>query len=289
MDLRRTIEELHALYKLESELRGVFVEGATDKAFFDWYLHRKKWPHASVYSIDLVDVPNALVLSYGLPLGSSRSRVVALSLELARLFPRSGRIMCIIDRDTDDSGVLAKLSPHLYLTDGNALEVYALTPAVLKKFLLVCLGGFPRSSEDLMAQIVPVLQRLYLIRRANTSLDWGMAWIPFNGYVCLDGGEVEFRESDFVRAYLQKNDRWSSRRKFAEALDEEARKLDPDPRRSIRGHDLSELLRHILLKVRKSRVFGNSETVEGCLMATIETSDLDGQSLFESLKQIMTI
>jgi hypothetical protein len=288
MDLRRTIEELSSLYGLEPELRDVFVEGTTDKAFLDWYVRRKRWPNVFVYPIDLVEVPDSLLESYGLPLRSKRSRVIALSLELARLLPVRGCVMCIIDRDSDDHFFVADTNPYLYCTDGNALELYALTPAVLEKFLLVCLGGFPLSADNLMAQIVPVLQRLYVIRQANRSLNWGMKWVPFNTYVCVDAGEISFREQDFVRAYLQKNNCWSSREKFSQAVDAEVRKLDPDPRRSIRGHDLSDLLRRILLKLEKTRLFGNAETVGGCLMTAIEASDLDGQSLFAALKQTMT-
>jgi hypothetical protein len=287
MDLTRTIDELNTLYGLEPDLRDVFVEGTIDKAFLDWYVHRKKWPNVSVYPVDLVEIPDALLKSYGLPLRSKRSRLIALSRELVRLRPVRRRIMCIIDRDSDDQAFVADANPYLYCTDGNALELYALTPAVMEKFLLVCLGGFPLSVDNLMTQVVSILQRLYVIRQATRSLGRGMEWIPFNKYVFVDGSAITFRERDFVRAYLQKNNRWASRERFLQAIDEEARKLNPDPRRSIRGHDLSELLRRILLKLKKTRVFGNVETVEGCLMTAIEVNDLEDQSLFVALKDNM--
>lgn len=285
MDLRRTIDELTALYGLEPDLRDVFVEGTIDKAFFDWYVRRKRWPNVSVYPVDLVEIPSALVSSYGLPLGSQRSRVIALSCELAKLQPTGKRIMCIVDRDSDDQVSAIDENKYLFFTDGNALELYALAPRVLEKFLLVCLGGFSISADNLVAQVVPILQRLYAIRQVNRSLGWGMKWLPLSSYLVVSGSRITFREAEFVRAYLHKGGRWSSRDRFSQALQAEAKRLDPDPRRSTRGHDFSEVFLHVLRKLEKTRIFGNAQTIESCLMTAIEAADLEDEGLFVALKE----
>jgi hypothetical protein len=285
MDFKRTIDELTTLYDLEPDIRDIFVEGSTDKSFLDWYLRRKRLANVSVYPIDLVDVPNSLLEAFGFQPGSNRCKVVALSRALARHEGSPRRVMCIIDRDSDGASFAGNQSPYLFQTDGNSIELYAFTPAVMEKFLLVTLGGFPRSVDALMSQIMRILERVYAIRQANESLGWGMSWIPFLSYVTLDTGTLSFRESDFTRAYLQKNKRWPSRLHFTEAVADILRKMSPDPKRRMRGHDLADIVRMAVMKLQKARSFGNSDTVEGCLMTAIESGDLERQPLFIAIEQ----
>lgn len=287
MDEKRTIEELTVLYDMEPELRDIFVEGSIDKSFFDWYVRRKNWPNISIYPIDVIDIPGAILDSYKLPLGSKRSRVIALSRELTRTLGPKRHVMCIIDRDSDDENNLAGVNPFLFCTDGNSLELYALSPAVMEKFMLVGLGGFPFAAENLLAQILPILKRLYVIRQANRTLKWGMKWVSIGKYITLSGGVITFRDIDFIRVYLQKNARWEFREGYYKTLDEESLKIEPAPYRSVRGHDVAELLYCLLQRLEKKRSYGNVETIEGCLMMAIEAADIDDKPLFCSLKEVM--
>jgi len=38
MDLRRTVDEVFTAHEFYPELRTVYVEGGSDKAFIDWYV-----------------------------------------------------------------------------------------------------------------------------------------------------------------------------------------------------------------------------------------------------------
>lgn len=208
MDLKRTLEEVNALYSLEPEVRGIFVEGPGDKCFLDWYLHRKGITNVSVYQIDLIDIRDEILARYALPTGSNRSRVIALSCELASRQPEQRRVMCVVDRDYEDYCPICKSNPYLAFTDGNSLELYALRPTVVEKFLLVALGGFPLSVNSFIAQVGGILEQVFAIRLANERLQWGMTWVPFAEYVEINCGNIAFKENEFVRAYLQKNKKW---------------------------------------------------------------------------------
>ena len=70
MELKRTLEEVGALYRREPDLRDIFVEGSADKCFFDWYLHRKALTKISVYEIKHIDIPDEILLRHSLPIGS---------------------------------------------------------------------------------------------------------------------------------------------------------------------------------------------------------------------------
>lgn len=283
MELRRTLEEIHTLYKLEPELRDLYVEGHTDAHFFRWYLNSRGITAVSVYPADQLDVPEEILKKHSLQKCSSRGRLLAFSYELANS-PASQRVFCIADRDFDRCCGRAYRNACLNWTDGNSLELYALTRTVFRKFLALVLGWTAMSSEEFLSQCVAVLQRIYAIRAANEAMEWKMSWIPFGRYVIASSSIIELNETSFIKAYLQKNDRWADRDIFSEKVEEIASSFHDDHTRNIRGHDVAELLHVIVKKLKKDRKFGNAETLERCLMATVETQDLEDHGLFKALR-----
>ncbi|MBU1633336.1 hypothetical protein KJ762_02365, partial [bacterium] len=101
MELRRTLEEIHALYQVEPELRDLYVEGSSDKCFFDWYIESTGEANVTVYPIELIDIPDEILQKHSLPSGSNKARLIALSYEVASS-PAAAGVMCIADRDYDD-------------------------------------------------------------------------------------------------------------------------------------------------------------------------------------------
>ena len=170
-------------------------------------------------------------------------------------------------------------------TDGNSLELYALSPTVFQKFLLVALGVVTLSPESLLAQCVTVLERIYSMRTANEVLGWGMSWVPLSKrYVKVAGTSIDLQESALTRAYLQGNGRWADRECFVAKVNEIADSLHHDPMRRIRGHDLSELLYIIVNQLRREKNFGNAKTLESCLLAAVEAEELRTYSLFREIE-----
>lgn len=286
MEEKRTLDELIAIYAFEPNLRDVFVEGHTDKCFIEWFLARKRPQTASVYSIDLIAIPDEILTKHGLKKGSKRSSVIALSCELAARHPNDLHVICVADRDFEDYLPSAKDNPYLAFTDTNALDLYALTLPTLEKFTLVALGGFPLSSTDLIKILASILERVYALRLANELLGWGMEWLPFSGYVEVKHGEATFDEKGFTRAYLQKNSRWNDKALFDTTLNRATQMLSRDVARRIRGHDLGDLLLRLLRRLRKDRKYGNPTTLEGCLMTSIEWANLESLPLFQRLLSI---
>ena len=170
MDQKRTIEELSTLYFFEPDVCDIFVEGTTDKFFIEWYLRRKGHSNVAVYPIDVIAISEDVLVANGLSTRSNRAKVIALSCELARQQVKCRQVMCVIDRDSDDAGDHTDANPHLYVTDGNSMELYALTPAVIEKFLLVALAGFPIAATNLISSLTPNLETIYVIRQSNERL-----------------------------------------------------------------------------------------------------------------------
>lgn len=285
MDQKRTLEEIDTLYDLEPDVCDVYVEGSTDKYFIDWYLRRKGYSHVTVYPINVIDISPDVVKRHCYSARSNRSKVIALSCELAMHQPKQRRVMCVVDRDSDDGVERLATNSYLFTTDGNSLELYALTQAAIEKFLLVALAGFPITADSLMQKVMSILEIIYAIRQANERMNLGMTWIPFCSYIKIDGFHISFREADFIRAYLQKNKKWDRHNEFIGIKSDVQRNLSQELSKRIRGHDLSELLHLIIRKIRKDRAFANSAALEGCLMASVESNDLETYPLFVTLEK----
>ena len=54
---RRNIDELITRYEYEPEIRDIYVEGPSDKAFITWFLSESGAVKVDVYEIEVVDIP----------------------------------------------------------------------------------------------------------------------------------------------------------------------------------------------------------------------------------------
>jgi hypothetical protein len=289
MDEKRSLEEVLTIYAFEPSLKDIFLEGRTDKNFVEWYLRANGARDVSVYPIELIDIPVHVIQKHGLAPGSNRSRVLAVACELAERYPAGLKVLCLADRDYEDYRPSVAANCYLVYTDCNSLDLYAFTPAAIDKFVTVALGGLPLCVVDLMDALNSVLQELYALRLVNELLKWGMKWIPFAKYVKVRKGVISFDEKGFVRATLQKNNRWQERSLFSDKVRETKKLLAQEAGRRTRAHDLSDLLLLIIRHMRKDRKYGNSETLEGSLMASLECRDLERLPFFQRILAMATM
>jgi len=283
---KRTLNEILAIYAFEPGLKDVFLEGQADKNFIEWYLRANGVRDVSVYPINLIDIPNEIITKHGFARKSNRSRVLALACELMEHYPDGLPVLCLADRDYEDYRPSVRANSYLVFTDCNSLDLYAFTQATIDKFTTIALGGLPVSVAGLMDHLDSILRRVYSLRLANELLGWGMEWIAFTKYVKVRKGNISFDEDRFVRAYLLKNNRWEDRHRLKDKIKEVEKLLSQDQGRRIRGHDLSDLLLLVIRNMRKDRKFGNSETLEGSLMASLECRDLERSPFFRRILAI---
>jgi len=290
MNVRRTLDEVCTIHEFEPDMRTVFVEGAADEAFVDWFLWAGGLKSVAVRSIDTVNVPDEVLSKHGLPTGSDRSRVLALANELAERSPQGDlHVLCLVDRDFEDYRASVVRETYAAFTDCNSLELYAFTPSNMRKFVAIALGGLRVPSTELLPLLVGVLEQVYVLRLANELLDWRMQWIPFvPRYVTVQGACITFRRDAFIRAYLQKNDRWADRQVYLEKLQHSEGLLSKDATRRIRGHDLARLLAHVMRQMSCARKYADPTTLERSLLAAVERSALEGQPLFRRIVAVAT-
>lgn len=284
MDINKKLDELIVLYRLEPSLKDIYVEGINDENLIEWVLSAHNIKDIRVYSIDGVEVNDDILKRHGLNKGSNRSKVLALSAELAQSLPVTRKIVCIADRDQEDYLPSNLGNCFLEFTDYNSIELYLLKSSMIRKFISLVLGGFPISEDRLLTQAIPILEDLYILRLAGQVLNWDMEWIPFTKqkYVKITG-ELSFDRERFQNAYLQKNGKWHRKAVF-EATAEKLRSiLKDDLRLRLRGHDLMELLYYAVKKLKSSRKFGDVHTFRGAFMGCLELSELSDERLFQRI------
>ena len=284
MDIHKNLNELIVQYSLEPDLKDIYVEGVNDENLIKWLLFARNIKDISVYSIDVVEVNDGILKRHGLNKGSNRSKVLALSAELAQSLSVKCNIICIADRDQEDYLPSGLGNCYLEFTDYNSIELYLLKSSMIRKFISLVLGGFPISEDRLLAQAIPILEDLYILRLAGQVLNWNMKWIPFTKkkYVKITE-ELSFDRECFQNAYLLKNGKCHRKAVFEAKVEKLRLMLKDDLRLRLRGHDLMELLYYVVKKLKSSRKFGDVHTFRGAFMGCLELSELSDERLFQRI------
>jgi len=278
MDLKRNIDEIIAIYDLEESVKDIYVEGKSDKTFFQWLIGAGIETESEVYSVDDIFVSEELLEKYGLSGGSNRNKVIAVSIAISEALPDKNNSIFIVDRDYSEYIGIDVDSHLLRFTDYNSLELYSLREDVIRKLMALVYGQYSSTLPSFYDDMEQILKVLYAIRLTNIKLGWNMSWLDFNKYVQVSQ-VINFKEEKYIEAYLQKNSKWSKRNKFNNTLTEVKQSLKSDCRLSSRGHDFTELLMHILNKKSPARKIHNKDVFEGFLLGLLDKADMVTEKL----------
>ena len=288
---RRKLDELVARYELEPSLHDVYVEGLTDKCIIQGFLEKSNLDtkNVAVYEIDTIDIPTDQLFALGLN-DSNRSRVIFLAFQLQRLVETSlPHVVCIADRDFDDLIGSSSIESELLLfTDYTSIEMYLFDSNIIEKFLRLALGKDDLEAVNILTNISPILEEMFLLRAANQSLSYGMEWLaPASLRRCFKrrkGGQIEFDSKDFVEKYLNKNKRYSEKIAFLDKVKELRNKNISEIRNKIRGHDFIDLFCwYIEPYLPNKKWFSDPEIVLGNLRCCLDVNYLMQEKLFQEL------
>ncbi|HYN88941.1 MAG TPA: hypothetical protein VER55_10435 [Ardenticatenaceae bacterium] len=275
------------LYEMEPSLRDVFVEGATDRGFYGWYL-RERNVEAEVYDIDArVFIGRELPIRLGIEV-NARGRAIALGVEAdARLGADQRSVTIVVDADFSNAlGKQPGAGGAVLYTDVPALESYALHESPMEKFLRVVLHA-PKTlkASAVLDVITPVLTVVLATRAVLHS--HAVPLIQNFTRVCTfeeSGGRV--RVEDLLARSI--GGRKSELQKTLEDLVsevEEASRLMKSTGQYARGHDIAPVLKEFL---RLKGGLANHDAIEAGLRASLPLDYLDEQPLFMDLRRRLT-
>lgn len=238
---RRPIETIRERYRLEPDIKDVFVEGRIDQSLISRFLHDLGLANTSVTQIQYVEVPSVLVPDTE---GGHKGRLKALAAELEGLGNVEVPGRCVVDRDFDDllNENSASSSRLLLRTDFSTMDMYLFDPLLIEE---LCNGRFDMNvnGAELLEEIGQVLREASLMFGANATLAAGCKYIPLNRCCSYEAdGGLQFDGFEYMKRYLQKGRAWSVR----EAFEAEVERLDlaapDDPRLWVHGRSFVPLL-----------------------------------------------
>jgi hypothetical protein len=282
--IRLKISELIAKYRLQPELRDVFVEGSTDKDILSWYIRAAGLTTAKVYPIELIDVPVEILNKYGLTEGN-RQRVIALSREIGHALGHDApQATGVVDADFDR--LLGRVidCAGVLVTDYPAIEIYFAHEVPLSKYFAVVLGKQTDPNEVLQA-FGTILSELFLIRVSLDLLKLSVMWIPFDKACSRKDDALVLNRDKFIMNLLQNSNALPYRQALFEKIEELRPKLGLDVRQSMHGHDFVGLLLLHTEKWAKRRGLQSTHAMSTALMACLERTHLDKEPLFIALLQ----
>jgi hypothetical protein len=262
---KRSVSELVALYNLEKSLRDLYVEGPQDRVLARAGLKQLGAGAIQVYPIEVVNVPDPLVHSRNLEVGS-KGRLVCLAKELEEKGPPdiSGLVACLADTDLDL--VLQRATPGMVLvyTSSSTLDAGVMSTSVLDRFLDQVMLIDDHDPAILHNDVVDIAKKRFLHRCALSSLG-----IPEPGYetsrhASLVGRRIEFDEGTFVTRMLHIANASARRNEFDAAI----ARLDPI-RAAACSHffhldDCGDLL-HYWCKSQKAKLTPARDEIVGVL------------------------
>lgn len=279
---RWKIPELSARYKLEPSLRDVFVEGRTDRSFFQWYLLKSGFTDVKVVLIDSVEIPSETLRDLGLTSGN-KQRLIALASEFNRsLGGTAFQPTCIVDADEDR--ILSKTIsiPQLLWTDYSCVEAYLFNEGHFSKFYHMVLR-LDAVDSNLLISYGKILSELFLIRAALRECAIPAAWITFVD--CCNRTEtlITFDKDAFIKRLLNASNQLSAETILHRTIESLRKLLTSDVRHSMNGHDLLELLHWEKRGQARRMELRSSKAVGAALFGCFEYNTVMNLPLFKTL------
>lgn len=289
MDLRRTIDEIIALYTFEPELRDLYVEGTFDRTLYGWFFDGLDCDAVSIFDIDTVDIGNEFLVNLGLNIGN-RGRVLALALTLESSLPSDAKyVRCIVDLDFDHILGDGPSCKYLLYTDYTSPELYLLNESVIGKVMVLGLvGGRVEDVNVLVEEITSVLYSVFIMRAANQKLGWGMRLVGIRRSLEIRDGEIRLDEEQLTSQYLSSDGRLPQIQEFQTVKKELTEISFDDHRQCIHGDDLIDLLGWYIAKHsgRRSTGIGRHDMIRTIFFPALELEQLSSEALFQNLTNI---
>jgi len=274
---RATIHEINIKYQLEPNLpKTIYVEGSSDKSFFEWFLKKCDIKNIAIFEIQMVEIEAEKLLEQGF-YDNNRDRIILLSMLVNQ------GIIGIIDSDFDFIVESTYTKPsHLLSTDYSAMELYGFNEDTLEKIFL----GYPskqaESYQELLEMLGSILIEIFLIRFAKKEIESNLSHIDFHKNLSLKSKLITFDRNAYLKKYvLNKQDKI---KEFNNYIKDIKKTLPDDIRKIIHGHDFLTLLEFYLgIKHQTAK-----EVFEKSFYSSFDFNLLKEEKMFKELIKILT-
>jgi hypothetical protein len=155
---RRSPEGVLAVLEMDPARRQMFVEGPTDRHFFEWLVRECDTDDLVIEDADALDIPEE---------NGNRDRLVALAQQLGH----SPRLLVLVDADGDDS-VQAAPGETLVLTDRRDLEGYLLDERCFDKVIKLGVATDALDAPVFLRNVLEEARKVGILRKVSVEQEW---------------------------------------------------------------------------------------------------------------------
>lgn len=279
-DYKKNIEEIIMLYKLEGNVKDLYVEGKSDKHFLECHLQQLGITHLGIYVIGDIFIPPEKLFEERYEDGN-RDRIIFLIKRLNN-DQCLGKYKGIIDRDILYFTRGLPFVDNLLTTDYSCFEMYAYNRDVMMK--INDTGFSHRIPENIISFIDRVLILVSSVRIFEKRGNESITKPELKKYICYRNNSFDFEEGKYLTMIYTKNAIGLSYDDFLLEIDIISGEIsDKDIREFSNGHDFISIF-HCLLK--ELGVFSQHITddiVRAMTMIAIDTEYLKTCELFKAL------
>ncbi len=283
LDVKRTLNEVIAIYTFEKDIIDVYVEGITDKFIIDNYFEYINC-NKSVTEIDDIDFSTEQENFPNLDLKSNKNKLIALSMLLTNNNIDS-KIKCIIDRDFDGILTPVQKDSHILYTDYSCMESYLCCQNYIGKILKIGIRNFPHNTDLVIEEVSKVVSILFIIRIINEKFRFGISCPKIESHISVDKktGICNISFEKYIEKYITTNKLSRQKEEIIAFAQEVIKNLPADMRFNMNGHDFIEILFHYINKIKNTVNF-KLENFERTFYLSIQPNYLDDYNLFKELK-----
>lgn len=280
---RKKVNEILTLYKVETQINDVYVEGHGDFIFYTWFCEACNLKIPTIYKIESIEIDVSNLTEHSLA-NNNRDRLIYLS----KKFQEAGlslthKPLCIIDRDFD---IDLNETDYLSITDYSSHEVYAFTKKTFLNFFRLSLHDVKIDTDLVYSNFCLILKSLYSIRLTNVNLSWSLIWQDFDDFIKIQNGKIILEKEKFIDQYLKENNKKSYKEVFLAELSRVEDKLNKDHIHYVRGHDFVELMLIFIKKnpIRIEQSLRNQNFIKKTILQAIPSDELNGYNQLLRLK-----
>jgi len=284
--VKRRISELIELYRLEPELRDVYVEGISDRSIIESFFEVHDISNVSIYEIDTIDFSELYEKSPELK-RNNKAKTICLCNQINDAHSDSIKfVVGLVDRDFDDLLRIKYKNPYLLLTDFTCFEMYFLDDDCINSFYKKILHTFPFNAKTTIKELSDPLKELFLMRYLFKCLfkNKECKFIDLKKLCNINKktGKIGFNQSEYLNRMLNKIGEYKEKENCQKFIKKSRANLKPEIRHQIRGHDFTHLFFAYINKI-KNNIQINKETFERVLPLCANYEKLSDYRLFSTL------
>lgn len=279
---RRTIEEIITLYELENEINDIYVEGAFDKHFLEWYFLQNKINEISIYEINDIEIDDSEISEQFEK--NNRDRIIYLIVKLNENVLLKN-FKGLIDQDILKYTRGIPNIVNLLVTDFSCLEMYMFCKEVFIKVNKLSLGNKVKNINEFMEDIVSITRVLASICIYEKREKIGLVKVDFTKHIKIENERAKLNFDKYLLAILNKNSITAKFKEIRSSLEEiEKEILADDPRNYINGHQMISTTNSVLRKMHIISPQIDDDTVRKIIISSVELCILDKYDLFNRIK-----